>query len=71
MLGVVINSVRQNEAMYTKREVALAREARTKTAHSGYVSKEDIMRLASSSGNIINWNLNRVDVQRAIDIYGS
>ena len=71
MLGVVINSVRQNEAMYTKREVALAREARTKIAHSGYMSKEDIMRLASSSGNIINWNLNRVDVQRAIDIYGS
>ena len=70
MLGVVINSVRQNEAMFTKREVALAKEARAKIAKSGYMSKEDVMRLASSSGNVINWNLNRADVQRAIDIYG-
>ena len=71
MLGVVINSVQQNEAMFTKREVALAKEARVKIAHSGYMSKEDIMRLASSSGKVVNWNLNRIDVQRAIDIYGS
>jgi len=71
MLGVVINSVQQNEAMFTKREVASAKEARVKIAHAGYMSKKDVMRLASSSGNVINWNLNRIDVQRAIDIYGS
>lgn len=69
-VSVVINSVRQNEAMYSKREVELAREARIKIANSGYMSKEDIIRLASSSGNIVNLNLNKSDILRAIDIYG-
>ena len=52
VVGVIINSVAQNEAMYTKQEVALAKQARAKIAHTGYMSKEEIFRLASSSGNL-------------------
>ena len=70
VVAVIINLVAQNEAMHTKEEVALAKQARAKVAHTGYMSKEEIFRLSSSSGNIINWNLNRADVQRAVDIYG-
>jgi len=69
-VGVVINSVRQNEALYSKREVQLAKEARKTIANLGFASKEDVQRLAVSSGNVVNLNLNRADVLRAIEIYG-
>ena len=67
VVGVIINSVAQNEAMYTKQEVALAKQARAKIAHTGYMSKEEIFRFASSSGNLVNWNLNRADVDTTSD----
>ena len=70
-VNVVINSVRQNEAMHSKDEVRRAKLARDFIARTGYASKEDVMRLVSSSGNILNVDISRADVQRAIDIYGS
>jgi hypothetical protein len=66
----LVSTVRQNEAMYSAREVKAAREAVKKIANAGYMSKEAVLRLASSSGNVINLNLNRADVLRAIEIYG-
>ena len=68
---MVINFVAQNEAMFTRREVDLAKRARVKIVHSGYMIKNDFMRLDSSHGNIINLDISRADVQRAINIYGS
>jgi hypothetical protein len=69
--NVVINSVRQNEAMFTKDEVRRAKKAREFIAHTGYASKEEAMRMVSSSGNILNVDISRADIQRAVDIYGS
>ena len=69
--NVVINSVKQNEAMFTKDEVRRAKKAREFIAHTGYASKEEAMRMVSSSGNILNVDITRVDIQRAVDIYGS
>ena len=69
-IGVVINSVRQNEAMFSKREVQLAKDARKTIANLGFASKEDVQRLAASSGNVVNLNLHRADILRAIEIYG-
>ena len=70
-VNVVISSVKQNEAMFTKDEVRRAKLARELIAKSGYASKEDMMRLVSSSGNFVNIEITRADVQRAVDIYGS
>ena len=70
-VNVVISSVKQNEAMFSKDEVRRAKLARDLIAKSGYASKEDMMRLVSSQGNIVNIEVTRADIQRAIDIYGS
>ena len=68
--NVVINSVRQNEAMYSKEEVRRAKLARDFIARTDYASKEEVMRLVTSAGNIVNVDITRADVQRAVEIYG-
>ena len=70
-VGVIVSSVKQDEAMFSKEDVRRARVARDFIAKTGYASKEDIMRLVTSQGNVVNINITRADVQRAIDIYGS
>ena len=70
-VNVVISSVKQNEAMFSKDDVRRARMARELIVKSGYASKEDIMRLVTSQGNVVNIEITRADVQRAVDIYGA
>jgi hypothetical protein len=70
-INVVISSVRQNEARFSKDEVRRAKLAQEFIAYTGYASKEDVMRMISSSGNFVNIEITRADVQRAIDIYGT
>ena len=70
-VNVVISSVKQNEARFSKDEVRRAKLAQEFIAYTGYASKEDVIRMITSSGNFINIGITRADVQRAIDIYGS
>ena len=70
-VNVVVSSVKQNEAMFSKDDVRRAQLARDFIAKTGYASKEEVMRLVTSQGNIVNIGITRADVQRAVDIYGA
>ncbi len=55
--------------MFSKAEVRRAQMARDLIAKSGYASKEDIMRLVSLQGNIVNGRADNIDNILSMNTY--
>ena len=66
---VLVNTVAQNEATYTKREVERAKAASELTRMLAYPSMKDTS-AALADGVLIDCPVTIQDVQRAIAIYG-
>ena len=62
-------TVEENEAMYTKREVLAAKQAKELSAQLGYPSARDLIDIINA-GSIINLPITARDVERAYKIYG-
>ena len=66
---VLVQTVQECEAKYTKRQVADAQEARALSKNLGFPSDADLAKLISS-GALLNSKVTAQDVRRTQDIYG-
>ena len=66
---VMVQTVAEREAKYTKRQVADAQAARELMKNLGYPSNADLVKLMNS-GALMNSPVTKQDVYRALDIYG-
>lgn len=68
--GVVMATVKENEAQYTRREVERAKEAFEFVKNAGYPSEDEAIHLIED-GNLVDVpSLTRNDIKRAFNIYG-
>lgn len=66
---VLTNTVEENEGLYTKRELAAARQAKDLSKRLGYPSMQDLKQMLST-GSLVNCPITHHDIDRAIHIYG-
>jgi hypothetical protein len=67
--SVLVSTVAENEAKYTKREVEAAKTARDLIGRLGVPSIKELADMISR-GSIANCPVTRADLSRALDIYG-
>jgi len=66
---VYVETVKENEMQYTKRQVEDAKNAKVLMQRLGYPSVPDMARMIAN-GQIIDCPVTLLDIKRAVDIYG-